>query len=88
LLITNIRLVDSGVGHEKSKPKGDDQDALAEAYDLALVTASKAQTGKDLLTLCICKNAVEQISCNLCISGFVHGRRPMTSKERFASLKP
>ncbi|HEY0802501.1 MAG TPA: Rap1a/Tai family immunity protein [Steroidobacteraceae bacterium] len=42
-------------------------------FDLALALPSEARTGRDLLTFCISKNAVEQMSCKLYIAGFVHG---------------
>jgi hypothetical protein len=41
---------------------------------VAVMTASaNAQTGKDLFGVCTSKNVVEQMSCDLYISGFVHG---------------
>jgi hypothetical protein len=40
---------------------------------IVAATSSRAQTGQDLLKLCESKNAVENISCELYISGFVHG---------------
>jgi hypothetical protein len=40
---------------------------------IAATAPSRAQTGQDLLKLCESKNAVENISCELYISGFVHG---------------
>ena len=46
---------------------------LIAAFFLALASPSEAQTGRDLLTFCISKNAVEQMSCKLYIAGFVHG---------------
>jgi hypothetical protein len=46
---------------------------LMAAFFLALASPSEAQTGHDLLTLCISKNVVEQMSCKLYIVGFVHG---------------
>jgi hypothetical protein len=46
---------------------------LIAAFFLAIASPSEAQTGHDLLTLCISKSAVEQMSCKLYIAGFVHG---------------
>jgi hypothetical protein len=36
-------------------------------------TSARAQTGKDLLGVCISKDPIQQKSCTLYISGFVHG---------------
>lgn len=40
---------------------------------LLLATPSQAQSGKDLLSLCASDGPTEQMSCELYISGFVHG---------------
>jgi hypothetical protein len=39
----------------------------------AMMSSAHAQTGKDLFVACTSKNPVEQMSCTLYISGFVHG---------------
>ena len=39
----------------------------------AMMSSARAQTGKDLFVACTSKNPVEQMSCTLYISGFVHG---------------
>jgi hypothetical protein len=36
-------------------------------------TFASAQTGRDLLGVCISKDPIQQTSCSLYISGFVHG---------------
>lgn len=46
---------------------------LIAVFFVALASPSEAQTAHDLLTLCISKNAAEQMSCKLYIAGFVHG---------------
>jgi hypothetical protein len=39
----------------------------------ATATSARAQTGRDLLGLCISKDPIQQTSCTLYISGFLHG---------------
>jgi Rap1a immunity proteins len=39
----------------------------------ATATFARAQTGRDLLGVCISKDPIQQTSCTLYISGFVHG---------------
>lgn len=40
---------------------------------LATATSARAQTGRDLLGVCISNDPIQQTSCTLYISGFVHG---------------
>jgi hypothetical protein len=39
----------------------------------AMMTSAHAQTGKELFSVCVSKNPINQMSCTLYISGFVHG---------------
>jgi hypothetical protein len=41
----------------------------------AAATSARAQTGKDLLGVCISNDPIQQTSCTHYISGFVHGLR-------------
>lgn len=40
---------------------------------VAAATSARAQTGRDLLGVCISKDPIQQASCTVYISGFLHG---------------
>jgi hypothetical protein len=55
---------------------------------IAVATSSWAQTGQDLLKLCESKNAIESMSCELYISGFVHGMQSSQDLQGTVCLPP